>query len=199
MNQSSFIPGLAISALLSLSAVAQPAPLYSWANLPTIAQPAFRKDTITITSLGAKPDGVTLNTKAIKEVIYVVDYSANLSLNDLANSTFNPYGHSRGGNNAHLLFLMKYDDLPGMTRDILNGRPFNRYMPTRFLLDLYGDNDARYEGSFNEVWYANATTRPAASYRGFSTPTEGSDWIIHCAKKTATNPFGYWCGAGLRM
>ena len=35
-----------------------------------------------------------------KEAIYVVDYSTNLALNDLANSTFNPYGHSRGSNNA---------------------------------------------------------------------------------------------------
>ncbi|GAA4397141.1 RagB/SusD family nutrient uptake outer membrane protein [Nibrella viscosa] len=110
-----------------------------------------------------------------REAIYVVDYSANLALNDLANSTFNPYGHSRGGNNAHLLYLMKYDDRPGMTRDILNGRPFNRYMPTRFLLDLYSDNDARYEGSFNEVWYANATTRPAGMALG--------DTAVYCTRK----------------
>jgi starch-binding outer membrane protein, SusD/RagB family len=82
-----------------------------------------------------------------KEVIYTVDYSANLALNDLSNSTFNPYGHSRGSNNAHLLFLMKYDDRPGMVRDLPNGRPFNRYMPTRFLLDLFSDDDARYEGA----------------------------------------------------
>lgn len=39
-----------------------------------------------------------------KEAIYVVDYSANLALNDLVNTTFNPYGHGRGSNNGHLLF-----------------------------------------------------------------------------------------------
>ena len=55
---------------------------------------------------------------------------------------------------------MKYDDRPGMARDLVNGRPFNRYMPTRFLLDLYSDDDARYEGSFQQAWYANAATRP---------------------------------------
>ncbi|WP_207424340.1 RagB/SusD family nutrient uptake outer membrane protein [Desertivirga brevis] len=92
-----------------------------------------------------------------KEVVYTVNYSSNLALNDVTNEISNPYGHSRGSNSAHMLFTMKYDTETGMTRDIVNGRPFNRYMPTRFLLDLYSDNDARYEGSFQEVWYANNT------------------------------------------
>ncbi|GAB2530774.1 RagB/SusD family nutrient uptake outer membrane protein [Spirosoma aerophilum] len=116
-----------------------------------------------------------------KEAIYVVDYSTNLALNDLVNTTFNPYGHGRGSNNAHLLFLMKYDDRPGMTRDIQNGRPFNRYMPTRFLLDLYGDNDARYEGSFTEVWFANATSRPAGMNLG--------DTAVYCSRKEIPDAF----------
>ncbi|GAB3941123.1 RagB/SusD family nutrient uptake outer membrane protein [Spirosoma harenae] len=116
-----------------------------------------------------------------KEAIYVVDYSTNLALNDLANSTFNPYGHSRGSNNGHLLFLMKYDDRPGMTRDILNGRPFNRYMPTRYLMDLYSDNDARYEGSFQEVWLANSTSRPAGMNLG--------DTAVYCTRKEIPDAF----------
>ena len=61
---------------------------------------------------------------------------------------------------------MKYDDLPGLTRDIINGRPFNRYMPTRFLLDLFSDDDARYEGSFMQAWLANSTSRPAGMNLG---------------------------------
>jgi len=96
-----------------------------------------------------------------KEVVYAVNYAVNLSLNDLSDPILNPLGHSRGSNNGHMLFAMKYDDQPGMFRDIANGRPFNRYMPTRFLLDLYSDNDARYEGSFKTVWFANSTSRPA--------------------------------------
>ena len=116
-----------------------------------------------------------------KEVIYAIDYSTNLAINDLANSTSNPYGHSRGSNNGHLLFLMKYDDRPGMTRDITNGRPFNRYMPTQFLLDLYSDNDARYEGSFMEVWYANATSRPAGMAIG--------DTAVVCTRKEVSDAF----------
>jgi hypothetical protein len=116
-----------------------------------------------------------------KEAIYVVDYSVNLALDDLVNTTFNPYGHSRGSNNGHLLFLMKYDDRPGLTRDITNGRPFNRYMPTRFLLDLYSDNDARYEGSFNEVWFANSTSRPAGMNLG--------DTAVYCTRKEIPDAF----------
>jgi hypothetical protein len=101
-----------------------------------------------------------------KEVVYAVNYSVNLSLNDLTDPILNPLGHNRGSNNGHMLFAMKYDDQPGMIRDVLNGRPFNRYMPTRFLLDLYSDNDARYEGSFKTVWYANGTSRPAGMALG---------------------------------
>jgi hypothetical protein len=101
-----------------------------------------------------------------KEVIYAVNYSVNLSLNDLLDPILNPLGHSRGSNNMHMLYAMKYDDQAGMLRDIANGRPFNRYMPTRFLLDLYTDNDSRYEGSFQTVWYANGPTRPAGMKLG---------------------------------
>lgn len=92
------------------------------------------------------------------EVVYAVNYSTTLVLNDLYEKTINPLGHSRGSHNGHMVFAMKYDDQAGMVRDIANGRPFNRYMPTRFLLDLYTENDARYEGSFKTVWYANVAT-----------------------------------------
>jgi len=101
-----------------------------------------------------------------KEVIYAVNYSTNLTLNDLVDPILYPIGHSRGSNNGHLHFAMKYDDQPGMVRDILNGRPFDRYMPTRFLLDLYSAEDARYAGSFQTVWYANSATRPAGMKLG---------------------------------
>jgi len=97
-----------------------------------------------------------------KEVVYAVNYSTNLALNDQANDISNPYGHSRGSNNGHMLFLMKYDTETGMIRDTPYGRPFNRYMPTRFLLDLYSESDARYEASFQEVFLAN---NPNASQR----------------------------------
>lgn len=92
-----------------------------------------------------------------KEVIWAIDYSTNLSLNDIQTSAY-PYGHPRGSNNGHLFFLMVYDQVNSavLARDINNGRPFNRYMPTQALLNMFDDaNDARYDASFQTVWYAN--------------------------------------------
>ena len=63
------------------------------------------------------------------------------------------------GNTGHLYFLMEYDVLPGMLRDIANGRPFKRFRPTTFLLGLYDrTKDARYDAQFKRVWYANNVT-----------------------------------------
>jgi polygalacturonase len=42
---------------------------YSWTNLPKITQPVFKKDTVNILKYGAKPDGITLNTKSINAAI----------------------------------------------------------------------------------------------------------------------------------
>jgi starch-binding outer membrane protein, SusD/RagB family len=92
-----------------------------------------------------------------KEVIWAIDYSANLSLNDLATAAY-PTGHPRGSNSGHLLFLMVYDQVNAsiLIRDINNGRPFNRYMPTQSLLNMFDDTkDSRYDGSFQTVWYVN--------------------------------------------
>ncbi|MCW9706581.1 RagB/SusD family nutrient uptake outer membrane protein [Fodinibius salsisoli] len=92
-----------------------------------------------------------------EEVIWVVNYSEDLALNDQEDDILFPEGHGRGGHNGHLHFFMTYDQVSGMDRDIENGRPFNRYMPTQFLLDLYQDDiDSRYDGSFKSVWYSNA-------------------------------------------
>ncbi|MBN8824548.1 MULTISPECIES: glycoside hydrolase family 28 protein [unclassified Spirosoma] len=55
--------------LVALAPLAVSAQIYSWTNLPKITQPTFRKDTISILTQGAKPDGVTLNTKAINAAI----------------------------------------------------------------------------------------------------------------------------------
>lgn len=90
---------------------------------------------------------------ANNEVIWYVDYSTN----NLYNSELDNAAIIRnGGNNAHLLFCMKYDDQPGLTRSIEYGRPFNRYMPTRYLIDLFdSEKDQRYAGSFRNLWIMN--------------------------------------------
>ncbi|MDO7851655.1 RagB/SusD family nutrient uptake outer membrane protein [Hymenobacter convexus] len=77
------------------------------------------------------------------EVLWAVNYSTNLTFN-------------AGSNLGHTFFLMDYASLPGMQRDVLNGFPNVRYMPTRFLLGLYNEqNDSRYSGSFKQAWLAN--------------------------------------------
>jgi hypothetical protein len=109
-----------------------------------------------------------------KEIIWSVDYSTVLTFNDLATTTF-PNGHSRGSNNGHLMFLMVYDQVNTsiLARDLNNGRPFNRYMPTLAFLNLFDDtNDSRYSGSFQTVWYANKAAN------GFAV----GDTAVYCAK-----------------
>lgn len=66
------------------------------------------------------------------------------------------------GNQGHLFFLMEYDVLPGMRRDIANGRPFKRFRPTTFFLNLFDrTKDSRYQSQFTRVWYSNnAATIP---------------------------------------
>lgn len=60
-----------------------------------------------------------------------------------------------GGNPAHMFFLSSYDKAEFMTRDIENGRPWQRFRPTKYLLELFDDEDTRYDGTFKTVWYAN--------------------------------------------
>jgi hypothetical protein len=69
------------------------------------------------------------------------------------------YGYA--DNNACRFFLMQYDVLPGMKRDLTNGTPWKRFMPTKFLIDnLYKDriHDVRDEKFYTTVWFTNAPT-----------------------------------------
>ncbi|MBN3518917.1 RagB/SusD family nutrient uptake outer membrane protein [Algoriphagus lutimaris] len=63
-----------------------------------------------------------------------------------------------GGNNSHVFFLMEYDVQPGMQRDVFNGRPFKRFRPTDYTLNvIFGDreNDSRYKNSFVDFFQSN--------------------------------------------
>lgn len=61
------------------------------------------------------------------------------------------------GNTLHAYWLAKYDDLPGVARDLANGRPWARFRPTNFTLTTLFDkeHDSRYEKSFKRVFYTN--------------------------------------------
>lgn len=116
-----------------------------------------------------------------KEIVWAVNYMKNLVFNDRLDATLYPNGHSRGAHNGHLMFTMKYDDLTGMQRDIANGRPFNRYMPTLYLLDLFNETaDARFDASFKRVWFCNNLN---TARRGMKL----GDTAIICTKYVVSN------------
>lgn len=123
-----------------------------------------------------------------KEVIWAVDYSTNLTLNDQTSSAY-PYGHTRGSNNGHLFFLQVYDQVNSsiLARDVPNGRPFNRYMPTKAFLDLFNENDdSRYQSSFQTVWYCNKAARAAGNTFNTSDTTnfKVGDTVCFTSKNT---------------
>ncbi|MEJ7692038.1 RagB/SusD family nutrient uptake outer membrane protein [Daejeonella sp.] len=78
------------------------------------------------------------------EVVFAVQYTNDLLTNG-------------GGNSGHLYFIMEYDaGHKGTQRDIANGRPFKRFKPTMYTLDLFDrTKDSRYNGSFKQVFFAN--------------------------------------------
>src|SRR5213592_243906 len=74
------------------------------------------------------------------------------------------------GNALFVQMLSFYDDRQGMTRDCNNGRGFRRARPTLFARNLWQrwtDStystvlDTRYDGTFQSVWYANASNTGA--------------------------------------
>lgn len=82
------------------------------------------------------------------ETVFAVQYTSDA----LYNST---------DNNGCRFFLMQYDVLAGMKRDLPNGTPWKRFRPTKFLLDtLFADrvHDSRYDKFFTTTWFANSAT-----------------------------------------
>lgn len=80
------------------------------------------------------------------EIIFSVQYSTDPILN------------GGEGNRSHLYFLMEYDKLPGMIRDIQNGRPFKRFRLTQYMQDVWAanrDNDNRYQLTYKHAWISN--------------------------------------------
>jgi len=88
------------------------------------------------------------------EVIWAIQYTKNAITNG-ANSEADGTGNA-----AHRYFLMEYDVLPGMNRNVRDGQPWKRFMPTTYTLEtLFADrvNDTRYRKSFKDVFLC---TRP---------------------------------------
>jgi len=86
-----------------------------------------------------------LTNERNNEVIWSVQYSTDPLNNGSGNSSF-------------LYFNWDYTRNPAMIRDIENGRPFQRIMPTNYFLDMWDpSSDARFDASFKTVWFANKT------------------------------------------
>jgi hypothetical protein len=86
------------------------------------------------------------NNKRNKEALFILSNS----------STNTASSYDGNASRMHMFYMSQYTSRPGMARDLANGREDDRkFMPTRYLLGLYQDEDNRYEGSFKEVWICN--------------------------------------------
>lgn len=84
-----------------------------------------------------------INNDVNAEVIWSVQYTADPLTND-------------EGNQSHLFFLFDYTQNPTIIRDLPNGRAYQRFMPTNYLIKLFDPaKDSRWDGSFKTVWLAN--------------------------------------------
>ena len=85
-----------------------------------------------------------INNQGNKEVIFSVQF------------TTDPV-YRGDGNSFHLYWGSWYEDQPGMTRDLENGRPYRRHLQTqKTMLQLFDrKNDSRFYKSFKWAYYAN--------------------------------------------
>jgi hypothetical protein len=103
-----------------------------------------------------------------REFIFTVQFSYDLTQYDAGNQY----------NYLHLIYLSQYDNngiWKGTPRDLNNGRPFRRAMPTQYELSLWNKwagtpgasdvLDTRFDGSFQTVWIAtqNGVSNPAGT------------------------------------
>ncbi len=67
-----------------------------------------------------------------------------------------------GGNSGLVMWQIRYEEIPssgwGIVRDIVNGRGFLRWMPTRFFIELFDETVDQRWSSFQKVWISNDET-----------------------------------------
>lgn len=96
------------------------------------------------TLLGNYADLWDINNMGNDEVVFAVQFTSNPIFNE-------------SGNRMHVYWTSLYEDMPGMVRDIFNGRPYRRLQPTeKVYFDLYDrKNDSRFYKSFRWALYSN--------------------------------------------
>src|SRR5699024_1143629 len=96
--------------------------------------------------LGSVKENFDFGNEVNSEVVWAIQFSADPLTNNGENN----------GNKLHLYFGMAYDLEPGMLRDIPGDRPFRRFKPTNWLLNLFDRNiDRRYDDIFRVMWISN--------------------------------------------
>lgn len=110
------------------------------------------------------------------EVVFAVQNSPNFLTLDL-------------GNTLHAYWLAKYDDLPGVARDLQNGRPWARFRPTNYVLTtLFNKSlDSRYDKSFKRVFYTN-TPGTYTKVQGGSMTLKNGDTALYIVDEQWTAP-----------
>lgn len=90
-----------------------------------------------------------------QEIVFAVQYTRTV-LNNGA------------GNQGHAFFTPAYDQFPGLARDVnQGGRPYTRFRPTPFFINLFEATDSRFDVTFRQHWfYNNAATLPAGKALG---------------------------------
>ena len=98
------------------------------------------------------------------------------------------------GNSFHLYWGSWYEDLPGMFRDIANGRPFRRHRQTeRVMTEIFDrKNDSRFYKSFKWAYYANQVAPglsigDTAIYYSINPAPEGSSYSYRYIAWNKTN------------
>jgi len=124
-------------------------------NAYTLADSLISKSAVL--GLGLLPDFASVyqeGNESNREVLWTVQHTSSLPFNG------SPTQNSSGNDNVLVhMWVPKYETfVPGMQRDILDGRPYIRAVPTRWLTDTVFANktdDTRYNKTFQTVWYCN--------------------------------------------
>ena len=96
------------------------------------------------------------------EVLMNVQYSTDATFTQTSEQNY-----FNGGNASSFFYRSRYEQgVPNMVRDLKNGRPFARFVPTPYLLNSYNmpgeagptlrTTDTRYNKWFTSTWYVNS-------------------------------------------
>ena len=115
----------------------------NWAEAETLANKVINDYNFELVTPYA--DLWDIENDANSEIVWAIQYTGDPLTNG-------------GGNWGHLFFIFDYTFNPAMTRNVIYGRPWQRFLPTNYLLKLYDrSNDARWDGSFRTAWLADKT------------------------------------------